>query len=109
MTDKEKFRNTIKDLMELESIQGKHQGRWQYCEDKETIGEEYLKDIMPLALEYGMKFNPELEDNFDHEIWEDLSKFGEGYAIDELGYETYERLKGIMLERIGEYIENNGL
>lgn len=106
MMDKENFRKTVKDLMELENIQGRHEGRWQYCEDKETVGEEYLKEIMPLAMEYGIRFEPELKDNFNKETWSDLSKFGEGYAMDELGYSTYNLLKSKMISVIKEELEN---
>ena len=95
----------IRELANLNYIEGRHSGKWDCCEDKESIGDEYLDEIFPFAREYGIPFEYELKDNFDEESWEEFRKVNVGYAMDELGHDLKELVQKRIIDMIVEEID----
>lgn len=80
----------IKELCDLNYVQGRHSCKWECCNDKGSVGDEYLENMFPFAKFYGVDFDYDLEKNFDKATWEEYLKFGEGYAMDCLGSDLKE-------------------
>ena len=96
----------INELIDLNYKQGRHSGKWDYCEDKETIGDEYLDEMFPFARAYNIPFNYELKANFDKDTWKHYTeKEGIGYAMDELGYRLKNEVQKRIIEKIGEILD----
>lgn len=95
----------IRELANLNYIEGRHSGKWDYCEDKETVGDEYLEEIFPFAREYGVPFDYDLKNNFEEEEWKEYGKMNIGYAMDYLGHELKESIEERIISKIFEKLE----
>lgn len=95
----------IRELANLNYIEGRHSGKWEYCEDKEIVGDEYLEEMFPFAKAYGVPFDYELENNFDEEEWDEYLNEGIGYAMDALGHSIKETVEDKLISRILSKIE----
>lgn len=105
MTDKEKVLNLIRELIELSYLDGKHSGKWECCEDKESVGDEYIGDMIPFALSHNIPFDYDLEKNFDKDTWEDYLKFGLGYAMEEHGHNLKELVEEKIISMISDELD----